>query len=887
MSAEDDPLEDWQHRPLGRGPIPPRGITGSDDDEDMDADVILDIALALAARGHAVFPCAASKRPAIPEADGGRGCLDATSDQEAVRKLFARAPNATLVGVACGPASGVDILDIDPRHGGDAWEQQNLDRLPETLIHGTPSGGRHYVFRHHPGVRNRQGAPAPGVDVRGAGGYAIWPPSLGYQVLQDVELAPWPAWLLEQIIRAEPSPRPIVRADPAEISNARLDGLLRSLLTRLSHAPEGQKHETLLRIARTIGGYAHLLRMSDEQLVALMLAALPNTVIDWKNAEDTARDGLAYGRATPLDLEDRPRLDSKRSTPPDPDAEPDHAALNDRLGAAFFRNPALREHWEGGIQGLGDASVPAFLVTEGFTKGEVRAALRIFRHGRMPALERDDPDGAAREFERICARAREQHSQPGQSGGAGDGDPSPPPEPDDRPPPGPGPQPQPVLPPGVALEDFWAYMPLHKYIFATARDLWPGASVNARLPKIPLVDAKGRPVLDDAGNQLEIKASAWLDKHKPVEQMTWAPGQPMIIRDRLINEGATIERPGVSCFNLYLPPPLLDGGNPKRAGRWLDHLRCIYPEKSETDHICRWFAHRVQRPAEKPNHALVLGGPQGIGKDTLIEPLKRALGAWNCAEVSPRTIVEASFNGFARSILLRVSEARDLGEVNRYAFYEAMKVYTAAPPDVLRVNEKNLREFHILNCCGVVMTTNYKSGGIYLPADDRRHFVVWSLCKKEDFSPEYWNDLWAWYENGGIADVAAYLTTLDLSGFNPKAPPPQTPAFWEIVDANRAPEDSELADLLDQIGKPQCVTLANLIDATKDQYGNITGIGVWLGERKNRRVIPHRMEQCGYSPVRNPDADDGLWKIKGKRQAIYAKVTLSLRDQIEAARGMT
>ena len=36
-----------------------------------------------------------------------------------------------------------------------------------------------------------------------------------------------------------------------------------------------------------------------------------------------------------------------------------------------------------------------------------------------------------------------------------------------------------------------------------------------------------------------------------------------------------------------------------------------------------WMAHRVQRPHEKINHALVLGGDQGIGKDTLLEPVQR------------------------------------------------------------------------------------------------------------------------------------------------------------------------------------------------------------------------------------------------------------------------
>ena len=41
------------------------------------------------------------------------------------------------------------------------------------------------------------------------------------------------------------------------------------------------------------------------------------------------------------------------------------------------------------------------------------------------------------------------------------------------------------------------------------------------------------------------------------------------------------------------------------------------------------------------------------------------------------------------------------------------------------------------------------------------------------------------------------------------------------------------------------------------------GLPTWLCDRKNRRAIPHRLEQCGYIPVRNADAVDGLFKIGG------------------------
>jgi hypothetical protein len=268
-------------------------------------------------------------------------------------------------------------------------------------------------------------------------------------------------------------------------------------------------------------------------------------------------------------------------------------------------------------------------------------------------------------------------------------------------------------------------------MYTPARELWPGASVNARIPPVPLFRPDGTPVLDDKGEQVLQPASAFLDQNRPVEQMTWAPGLPMIIRDRLIAAGGWIERNGVSCFNLYLPPQI-ELGDADEAGPWLAHVHRLYP-KAEAHHSIQYLAHRVQRPAEKINHALMLGGDQGIGKDTMLEPARYAVGPWNFQDVSP-TQTMGRFNGFLKSVILRINEARDLGEVNRFAFYEHMKAYLAAPPFMLRVDEKNLREHNVLNCCGVIITSNHKANGIYLPADDRRHFVAWSDRKKEGFA---------------------------------------------------------------------------------------------------------------------------------------------------------
>jgi Family of unknown function (DUF5906) len=426
---------------------------------------------------------------------------------------------------------------------------------------------------------------------------------------------------------------------------------------------------------------------------------------------------------------------------------------------------------------------------------------------------------------------------------------------------------------GVTIDDFVAYMPQHSYIFTPCREPWPAASIDGRLPRMPVLDEQGRPMQRN-GNPVTISASRWLDQNAAVEQMIWLPGRPKLVKDQLVVDGGFIEREGVTIFNQYRPPTL-EFGDDQKAGLWIEHVERVFSDE-DAHHIIKWLAHRVQLPHEKINHALVLGGAPGIGKDSMLEPVKYAVGHWNFKEVSPQHLL-GNFNDFARCVILRINEARDVGEYDRFKLYDHLKGYTVTPPDTVRVNEKYIREQYIFNCMGVIQTTNHKTDGIYLPAEDRRNYVAWSERKKEDFPDRYWNTLWGYYRDGGLGHVAAFLNSFDLSDFDPKAAPPKTPAFWHIVGANTPPEDAGLADVVDALGNPDALTLKQLIAAATGETAE------WLMDRKNRRSIPHRLERCGYVSVRNPNAKDGIWKIKGERQVIYAKASLPAAEAIGAA----
>lgn len=427
---------------------------------------------------------------------------------------------------------------------------------------------------------------------------------------------------------------------------------------------------------------------------------------------------------------------------------------------------------------------------------------------------------------------------------------------------------------GITIHDFIAYLPEHAYVYVPTRQIWPAASVNAVVPPI--------------GNGKDATlASSWLDQNRAAAAMTWFPGQGLEIKDRIVAEGGWLVQPGVMTINLYRPPCIAH--TPGDVSLWLDHIKLLYGEEA-TNHLIRWMAHRVQRPHEKINHAIVLGGGQGIGKDSILEPLRSAVGDWNFSEVSPQQVL-GRFNSYLKSTVLRISEARDLGDSDRFAFYDHCKSFIASPPSTLRIDEKHRAEYYLINTTAVVVTTNHRDG-IYLPEDDRRHFCCWSEKTKEEFSEDYFNRLWRFIGHGGREAVAQFLATRDLSSFNPKKPPPKTEAFHQTVNTNRSSVDAELADALDAAGsigedgepiRPDVVTIAKLV-ATVDTSN--ASFSEFLRDRRNAKVVNHRLEACGYTVVRNPDAADGLWRINGRRQAVYGRVDRSPQERLDAAKGV-
>lgn len=175
------------------------------------------------------------------------GVLDASRDDATITQWWAGFPDAN-IGITTGDASGIVVVDIDIKAGGDITLddlQRRFGALEPTWCVETGSGGIHLYYRMPDAdVRNSAGMIGPGIDVRGNGGYVVAPPSLHasgerYRWSRDwhpntVPLAELPPWLLERMMppssrRAAP---PIPHRIPEGMRNTMLTSVAGSMRRR-------------------------------------------------------------------------------------------------------------------------------------------------------------------------------------------------------------------------------------------------------------------------------------------------------------------------------------------------------------------------------------------------------------------------------------------------------------------------------------------------------------------------------------------------------------------------------------------------------------------------------------------------------------------------------
>jgi hypothetical protein len=260
--------------------------------------------------GVPVFPCDAQKRPLT-----AHGFKDASANPDIIRRMFFNS-NAVMIGMPTGETTSLVVIDVDVKDGaqGAAWLDANCHRMPQTRTIKTGSGGLHLYFVW-PGykIRNSASKIAPGIDVRGDGGYVIVPPSIGYSIADNANPAELPEWLIPALVpperTAEQIQQPTRYNPPARLCDGETH-YGRAALDRecenIRNAADGTKHDVLNKAAFSIGGLVSSGQLSEKDAFAALSNALEfirHSCKDFRHAQNTLsvafRDGIGKPRNIP------------------------------------------------------------------------------------------------------------------------------------------------------------------------------------------------------------------------------------------------------------------------------------------------------------------------------------------------------------------------------------------------------------------------------------------------------------------------------------------------------------------------------------------------------------------------------------------------------------
>ncbi|GJM17473.1 MAG: hypothetical protein DHS20C13_28000 [Thermodesulfobacteriota bacterium] len=197
-----------------------------------------DAALLYASRGWRVLPITenAKSPPLI-----NKWQIQATDDTSQIKKWWDKWPDAN-IGIATGRETGIFVVDIDPKNGGDETIAALLKKnsFPETATVRTGSGGSHVLFKCDKAIKSSNGKTlGQGVDLKAEGGYivaarSIHPNGNQYAWIDSKSIAEPPEWLMELID-----------------SPTKTKGVI---LKNVGFIPEGQRNNELYRRGCSLRG---------------------------------------------------------------------------------------------------------------------------------------------------------------------------------------------------------------------------------------------------------------------------------------------------------------------------------------------------------------------------------------------------------------------------------------------------------------------------------------------------------------------------------------------------------------------------------------------------------------------------------------------------------
>jgi hypothetical protein len=337
------------------------------------------------------------------------------------------------------------------------------------------------------------------------------------------------------------------------------------------------------------------------------------------------------------------------------------------------------------------------------------------------------------------------------------------------------------------------------------------------------------------GKNPKVEASVCFDENrqkygaKALVGITYAAGESVIVA-----------RDGDLYGNRWRDarPPVAAGS----VAPWMDHCKTLVPDQRELDHILNVMAFKLQHPNIKINHAVLHGGDQGSGKDTMWAPFIWAVCGPHLKNrgLLDNDTMSSQFGYALESEILILNELKEPDAKERRALANKLKPIIAAPPEMLTVNRKGLHPYQMANRVFVLAFSN-DPVPISLDSQDRRWMCIWSHAPR--MAADAAARMWEWYKTGGFAAVGAWLQARDVSAFNPGAAPMMTEFKLNLVEHGMSMAESYLVELMrNRLGEFSKGVVASPFHALCDRVAGAAPAGVKVPQP----ALLHALKEAGW-----------------------------------------
>ena len=257
--------------------------------------------------------------------------------------------------------------------------------------------------------------------------------------------------------------------------------------------------------------------------------------------------------------------------------------------------------------------------------------------------------------------------------------------------------------------------------------------------------------------------------------------------------------PAAALPQLY-GPNLENGDPPYKAKAWpfLNHIRLMFPDEEVATFVVKWLAWIIQKPATPTQVLLVIQGPQGCGKNWVLERLMKCIigNSYACMTESPERTLFNLFGECRRNKILVFIDDTNVGEIKM----NTEKLMSLVTADTISYEIKCGPTITTVNCANYCIGTN-KRHPIKASNEARREFIAHAAAtgpldiNNKEENKNYFTDLYKLLDDPTfVRAVYDFLMSVDLIGVYLQKDKPHTSALHDIKGLSADPAYHFLAE---------------------------------------------------------------------------------------------